>query len=181
VFRHALELRSSPRPLRFLPPTDRLRSLTSLPGAGVARTTLHRYFAGREQLIKAATRDSIDVLTKTLIQAATDQGPAIDAMRRVIDALVSVADRLHFLFGAPGVLYNISPTEHPYRCLVMELIKRGQHERAFDPELNADWIQRALFALVLRGCDDARAGDLSRHAVAATVIRSFERGACTPT
>lgn len=146
--------------------------------AGVARTTLHRYFSNRKRLIHEATMDSIGVLTEQLIQSATDDGSAIDAMRRVIAALVSVADRVLFVFGDPGVLRNIPRADHPYSLLVLELIKRGQADGTFDPELSAEWIEHVLFAVVVRGCEDAGAGDLPRYAVASTIIRTFERGVC---
>jgi hypothetical protein len=43
-----------------------------------------------------ATLDSIGVSSGVVNEAAIDQGPAIDAMRRVTTALVSVGDRLVF-------------------------------------------------------------------------------------
>jgi AcrR family transcriptional regulator len=67
--------------------------------AGVGRTTVHRYFADRETLIYEATLDSIRVLTEAVDEAATDDGPAVEAMRRFIAAAVSIGDRLVFLFG----------------------------------------------------------------------------------
>jgi hypothetical protein len=60
---------------------------------------------------------------------------------------------------------------------VIDLIKRGQAEGAFDPEVSARWIQHALWALVYRGCLDASRGELPRHAVAPTVTRTLENGA----
>jgi AcrR family transcriptional regulator len=144
--------------------------------AGVGRTTLHRYFADRERLIHEATLDAIRVLDETVAQAATDQGPAIDAMRRLINAKVSIGDRVLFLFGDAIGRRNITGPDGPNREPVIALIKRGQDEGAFDPELSVTWIERALYALVRQGCEDANNGEMLRHTVAPTVIRTFERG-----
>ena len=157
--------------------------------AGVGRTTLHRYFADRERLIHEATQDSIRVIDETIAQAATDQGPALDAMHRYINAVVSSGDRILFLFrdttaprySACGSATRISEAvNEPNREPVIALIKRGQDEGAFDPELSVAWIEHALYALIRQGCEDANRGDMLRHTVAPTVIRTFERGICTP-
>ena len=143
--------------------------------AGVGRTTLHRYFADRETLIYEATLDSIRVLMEAVDEAATEDGPALDAMRRFITAAVSIGERLVFLFGDPAVLRDIRPAQLNEK-LVIDLIKRGQDEGVFDPDLNPTWIRHALYGLILRGCEQAMAGALPRHTVAPLITRTFERG-----
>jgi AcrR family transcriptional regulator len=152
--------------------------------AGVGRTTLHRYFADRETLIHEATLDSIRVLTDAVDEAATEDGPSLDAMRRFITAAVSIGERLVFLFGEapvflvgnPPVIGKIPPARFPNEALVVDLITRGQHEGVFDSDLDPTWIQHALYGLVLRGCEQAMAGALPRHTVAPLITRTFERG-----
>jgi AcrR family transcriptional regulator len=138
--------------------------------AGVGRTTLHRYFADRETLVYEATLDSIRVVAEAADEAATEGGPAVDAMRRFITAAVSVGERLVFLLGDPAILRDI-PKE-----LLINLIARGQREGVFDPDLNPTWIRHALYGLILQGCEQAMAGTLPRHTVAPLIIRTFERG-----
>jgi hypothetical protein len=145
---------------------------------GVGRTTLHRCFADRERLVYEATLDSIGVWSGVVNKGAIDQGPAIDAMRRVITALVSVGDRVVFLFGDPSVLRNVAPADQPNDDVFIRLINRGQRERSFDPELSATWIEHSLFGLLLKGCEDAGSGEFPRHTVAPLIIRAFERGIC---
>lgn len=146
--------------------------------AGVGRTTLHRYFADRETLIYEATLDSIRVLTEAVDEAATDDGPALEAMRRFVTAAVSIGERLVFLFGDPAVLRDIPPDQSPNEELVINLIARGQREGVFDPDLNPTWIRHALYGLILRGNEQAMAGALPRHTVAPLIARTFERGIC---
>src|ERR671912_1074180 len=72
--------------------------------AGVGRSTLHRHFADREELVAAAVEDSLAALGQAVEDAALDQGPPQEAMRRLVAAMVDVGDRLMFLFGDPRVL-----------------------------------------------------------------------------
>ncbi|MBB3600674.1 AcrR family transcriptional regulator [Mycolicibacterium sp. BK556] len=146
--------------------------------AGVGRTTLHRYFADRETLIHEATLDAIRVVNEAADEAATEDGPALDAMRRFITAAVSIGERLVFLFGDPAVLRDIQPPQSPTFELVLNLVTRGQHEGVFDPDLNPTWVRHALYGLILQGCEQTMAGALPRHTIAPLIIRTFERGIC---
>lgn len=149
--------------------------------AGVGRTTLHRYFPDRAALVEAAIQDSVEALQRSIADAALDQGSSVAAMRRLVAALVAVGDRLVFLFGDPRIFreYGVAdapdspgPPDDP----VLALIRRGQAEGVFDPEVNAEWIQHVLWALVYTGYEEAENCKLPRHGVVSTVIRTLENG-----
>ncbi len=158
---------------------DRTATLSDIAEAsGVGRTTLHRYFPDRESLIEAAIKDSIQAIQQSVTEAVLDQGSPLDAMRRAVAAMVAVGDRLMFVFGDPRVLegYGAGGGAAPPDDPVIDLIRRGQAEGVFDPEVSASWIQHVLWVLVYRGCEDADSGELPRHGVTATVIRTLENG-----
>ena len=158
---------------------DRTATLSDIAEAsGVGRTTLHRYFPDRESLIEAAVKDSIQAIQESVAEAVLDQGSPLDAMRRAVAAMVAVGDRLMFVFGDPRVLegYGAGGGAAPPDDPVIDLIRRGQAEGVFDPEVSASWIQHVLWVLVYRGCEDADSGELPRHGVTATVIRTLENG-----
>lgn len=144
--------------------------------AAVGRTTVHRYFADRHTLIHAATADAIRALHQAIDDASPDQGSALDVTRRVISAMVSVADRVLFLFGDPRTMWQYPDLDPPTADPVLQLIERGQHEGVFDSELSATWIRHSLWALVFRGCADAERGELPRRDVARVVARTLECG-----
>lgn len=158
---------------------DRTATLPDIAeAAGVGRTTLHRYFPDRESLIEAAVEDSIQAIYQSVAEAALHRGPSMDAMRRAVAAMVAVGDRLMFVFGDPRVLegYGAPDAVVPPDDPVIDLIKRGQAEGVFDPEVSASWIQHVLWVLVYRGCEDADRGELPRHGITATVVRTLENG-----
>jgi AcrR family transcriptional regulator len=147
--------------------------------AGIGRTTLHRYFPDRESLIESALKDSIQAIQQSMADAALDQGPPLEAMRRAVAAMVAAGDRLLFVFGDPRVPKGHGTQDGAVpRDPVIDLIKRGQAEGVFDPEVGAGWIQHVLWVLVYRGCEDADTGELPRHVITATVTRTLENGIC---
>lgn len=156
---------------------DRTATLPEIAAAAqVARSTLHRYFADRDRLIYETTMDSIRVISDVLRQAATAQGPVIEAMRRVITTLVPEGDRIVFLFADPAVLQDIPAEHRPDSTPILDLIVRGQEEGVFDPEISAEWIRIALFGLLGKACSEAARGTVPRHSIVPTLIRIFERG-----
>jgi AcrR family transcriptional regulator len=158
---------------------DRTATLPDIAAAaGVGRTTLHRYFPDRETLVMATTQDAIAAVQRSVVDAALTEGAPLEAMRRAVAALVSVGDRLLFLFGDPRVLpaYATAGGRMPTDDPVIALIERGQADGVLDAHVSAQWIQHVLWALVYRGCEDADRGELPRHGVVPTVVRTLESG-----
>jgi AcrR family transcriptional regulator len=143
--------------------------------ADVGRTTLHRYFPDRQELIDAVVEDSLEALEEAVEDAELDQGTASEAMHRLVAAVVEAGDRLLFLFGDPRVLADRGETASSSEPLI-RLIERGQAEGAFDPALSAGWIEHVLWALVYTGAEVAHQGKLPRPGITQTVIRTLEHG-----
>jgi AcrR family transcriptional regulator len=141
--------------------------------AEVGRTTLHRYFPDRETLIAAVIEDSWRTVEHAVRDAAVDQGPPTEAMRRLVSAMVATGDRMLFLFGDPQTSDGVAtPPADP----VLDLIRRGQADGAFDDGVSAVWIRNVVWGLVYAGCEAARDGLLPRHGVTETVLRTLQRG-----
>jgi AcrR family transcriptional regulator len=151
--------------------------------AEVGRSTLHRYFTDRDELVRATVDDSFSAVGQAIEEAAIGEGPAIDALRRLIAGMVEVGDRLIFLFGDPHLLEQCAlekgddPNEPDETMIaVVALIERGQAEGTIDPLANPRWIYGLLWGMVYTGVEAANEGTLPRHGVAAAIIRALERG-----
>lgn len=159
---------------------DRSATLADIAkAADVGRTTLHRYFSDRDELIRAAIVDSFMAVEESVKGAAIDQGPVREAMRRLVSALVDVGDRLAFMFGDPRMLEQLATSDWAPDMTVpttVSLIKRGQAEGVFDAEVSAEWIEQVLWAVVYTGWEAAEKGQLPKHGVTAVVIRTLENG-----
>jgi AcrR family transcriptional regulator len=146
--------------------------------AEVNRSTLHRYFTDRDDLIRAAVDDSVEAIGRSVEEAEIHEGPAAEAMRRLVLAHLNVGDRLMFLFGDRHTMrrYGVVEPEEPPPDPMIDLIERGQADGVFDPELDPRWIQHVLWSLVYAGIEEVDRGRMSRHGVAATVVRTLESG-----
>lgn len=174
---------------------DRTATLADIAKAAqVGRSTLHRYFPDRDVLVHAAVADSYLVIQQSIQDAAVDQGTALEAMRRLVAAIVDTGGRMLFLYGDSRVLEDFaardggSDTKEPgegsesdtapdsVSSMVVDLIRRGQSEGVFDPGLDVDWVQDVIWALVYTGCEAASRGTLPRHGVTTAVVRMLENG-----
>lgn len=154
--------------------------------ADVGRSTLQRHFPDREALFEAVVEDSLRAIGRAVADAALDQGPPLEAMRRLVGAMLDTGDRVLFLYGDPRVLEGVAEAgasedgPDAGALAVTALIERGQAEGVLDPEVSAAWIEHVLWALVYAGCEAAGRGRLPRAGAAATVLRTFENGIRRP-
>jgi AcrR family transcriptional regulator len=145
--------------------------------AEVGRSTLHRYFSDREELIGSVVEDSMRQMIEAHEGAELDQGPTLEAMRRLIAAMVELGDQIQFLFADPQVLEGReTPADWADDKGMTTFIRKGQQEGVFDPEVSPEWIQNVMWAVVYTGIEMANQGALARHQVTPTVIRTFENG-----
>jgi len=65
--------------------------------AGVGRASLHRHFPSRADLIAAASQRCMDEIDAATAEALEDARTARDRLSRMLDAVVPLGDRYHFL------------------------------------------------------------------------------------
>jgi AcrR family transcriptional regulator len=129
-------------------PTASLADIASHAGIGTA--TLHRYFSSREDLLLALGYRALDAIGGAIVESRVEEGTATEALTRLIDALVPLADRLYVLMNDstldthPEFIEADRITQEP----ILKLIKRGQKSGELRSELPADWILHQMnFAL----------------------------------
>lgn len=147
--------------------------------AEVGRSTLHRYFPDREELVAATFEDSLAELGRVMEQARPQEGPAREALCRVVNGHVEVGDRILFAFGDSETLRRhgaLGPGEPEEPEELVRLFERGQAEGAFDPGADPAWLVHVMWALLFTGLERARAGRISPQAVAPLVLRTLENG-----
>ena len=67
--------------------------------AGVGRASLHRHFASRADLIAAASRQCMDEIDAATAEALADARTARERLARMLEAVVPLGDRYHFLMS----------------------------------------------------------------------------------
>ncbi|MDG9718260.1 helix-turn-helix domain containing protein [Streptomyces sp. DH24] len=118
--------------------------------AGISRATLHRRFAGRDALVRALEALGIAECEAALDAARPDEGPASDAVRRLVRAVEPAAGLLAFLYSEnqlfEGEERNAGWTRLDDR--IEALFRRGQLSGEFRIDLTPAWLTEALYGLL---------------------------------
>lgn len=145
--------------------------------AGVGRTTVHRYFPGREDLIRTIALQAVVESEAAMKEARLGEGPVEDAVQRLAEALVPVGHRFHFLLDE-AQLYSdpvYLATEEKIVKPLEELADRGKREGAFKAGVPVAWIVDTIGALVFaawEGVRDGRIAALDAPNLVATTLLS---------
>lgn len=121
--------------------------------AGIGRATLHRLFAGREALIRALEEMAIAELEAALDAARLDEGPADEALRRLVGEVEPVAPLLSFLVTENQLFEGEEQHEGWARldARIAALFRRGQEQGVFRIDLTPAWLTEAFYGLVGSG------------------------------
>jgi AcrR family transcriptional regulator len=149
--------------------------------AGVVRATIYVHFPTREALIAAITDRAIAEATDALRAADPSHGEPADALARMLSASWQTLGRYHALVQINSRLgpEHMHALHRPVLRLVRPLLKRGQANGAFNPDLPIDWMLTVLLELIHAASRDVSAGTLPEHkaerALIASVTGAFSR------
>ncbi|GGW19511.1 TetR family transcriptional regulator [Streptomyces capoamus] len=118
--------------------------------AGISRATLHRHFAGRDALVRALEQLGIAECEAALDRARPEEGPAAEAVRRLVREIQPAAGLLAFLYGE-NQLWEGDRQHEGWQRLdtrIGALFQRGQRDGAFRIDLSPVWLTEALYGLI---------------------------------
>lgn len=126
--------------------------------AGVGRATLHRHFAGRDDLIRALAELAMDELDAAVDAAVADAASYTEGLRLAMEAILPLASRQMFLATEAAVQTGAiaERTEADFVELV-DGVKHAQAEGGLRKDVPAEWIARAYDNLIYAGWDLVRA------------------------
>jgi len=133
--------------------------------AGVGRTTVHRQFGSREELLVALALEAIDQLTEALTEARPGEGPAPEALARIAESVFPMANEFRYLDLGPELweLPQLKDRWYSVERALDEVVKRGQREGHLRADLPAALIAD-LFASALWSLNDSiREGRVARR------------------
>ena len=140
--------------------------------AGVGRTTVHRIFPTRGDLLRALSLQAVGHLQSALEAARLTDGSASEALARVAEVVMPLADELRFLDAGPEV-WNLQELRDAWWSITAsldELVERGQREGDIRGDLPAELVVEAFTGMlwgVWQGVRDGRVAPATaaRHAV----------------
>lgn len=151
--------------------------------AGVARGTLYRHFATREELISAIDELAMDETERAIADSRLEEGSAGEALQRLIAALLEIGDRYRFLVTDR----RHEPTAQQRRAReerlgapLYALVERGQATGELSRALSPPWMLTTLGAVLVAAIRDIDAGRLAREDAPATVTATLLYGYSGP-
>ncbi|MGP2436443.1 TetR/AcrR family transcriptional regulator [Streptomyces sp. JW3] len=147
--------------------------------AGISRATLHRQFAGRDALVRALEALGIAECEAALAAARTDQGPAADAVRRLVGAMEPSAALLAFLY-TENQLFEGDKVDEGWNRLdsrLTALFRRGQESGEFRLDLPPVWLTEAFYGLLASGAWAVLEGRVARNDCTRLIVELLLGGA----
>jgi AcrR family transcriptional regulator len=156
--------------------TDKSASLGDVAQAAqVGRTTLHRYFPERADLVEAIGAEAVERTRAAIVAARLDDGRPAAALRRLAFEYFDLGPWYMVLFnemsdGEAEFWAEAEDAEEPVR----ELLRRGQESGVVDDQLSVSWIVRTLWWTLFNAWSMAGDGEISRADALRMAVRSIE-------
>lgn len=145
--------------------------------AKVGRTTLHRYFPERSDLVDAVAAEATRAVGEAAAAARLGEGTGAEALVRLCHEYFELADLLTVLFFTPGVYQEDSFAESASNDdSVTDAIERGHSDGSIDPDMGSDWVQNLLWSLLYTSMDYVNRGSGTRLQALDLTVRSLRRG-----
>ncbi|MGX7828642.1 TetR/AcrR family transcriptional regulator [Actinokineospora sp. 24-640] len=132
--------------------------------AGVGRTTVHRYFPERADLIAALSRSAWDQVTMATERARVVDGPAAEALDRLCQEYFDLGQTLMLVFNDPqqyaaGEWETCGSADQA----LLDLVERGHQDGSIDPRLSPLWVQSVLWSMLYSAWQYTQDTSVSRH------------------
>ncbi|GIE95463.1 TetR/AcrR family transcriptional regulator [Paractinoplanes rishiriensis] len=139
--------------------------------AGVGRTTLHRYFAERSDLMSAVVTEAGERLTRATVNARLGEGTGAEAVLRLCREYFDLGAVLSLVFGEAQLLAGDDCFGPDDGDTFATAVARGHADGSIDPRLPATWLDNLMWAQLYAACHFE--GHRSRHEVLDLLVRSY--------
>jgi TetR/AcrR family transcriptional repressor of lfrA len=147
--------------------------------ADVGRSTLHRYYPERTDLLRALAVYVHALSTEAITQADPQCGPAVDALRRVVECQLALGPIVLFVYNEPTIASDPELMAHLDTGdeAIIEVLARVATERAATPP---GWARRVFWALLQAGYEAAKQDGTPRHQIVDAIMASLTEGTINP-
>jgi TetR/AcrR family transcriptional repressor of lfrA len=145
--------------------------------AGVGRSTLHRHYPERSDLIRALALHVHALSTAAIEEADPTCGPPIAALRRVVESHLDLGQIFLFVYNEPSVRADPELRAHLDTGdeVIGEVLTRMSCT-ATPP----GWARRVFWALIDAGSEAARVDGTPKHQIVDAIIDSLTEGTINP-
>lgn len=147
--------------------------------AGVTRQTVYAHFPSRGKLLSAVLDHLTDEAVAEIDAVGIDEGPAMEALFRLVEASDRVARRYPGLFHALGTASMAQGTDDERHAPVADrlerTVRRGQAAGELDAQVPPRWAVAATIKLGHAAAEEVGAGRLSEQEADAALRTSLGR------
>nr|WP_166639862.1 TetR family transcriptional regulator [Amycolatopsis sp. SID8362] len=150
--------------------------------AGVGRVTLYAHFPSREAVLEAVLERTIAEAGVVLEESKPEDGPADEALRRLLRSSWQALDRHRRLFEVAQ--RELGPARlrefhDPAIDRIDKLVARGRQDGVFRTDLPLSWLVTTVYTLLHAAAEDVNAGRLP-HEDAGNVLEATLMSAFAP-
>jgi AcrR family transcriptional regulator len=149
--------------------------------AGIGRTTLHKHYATRDDLLRAVGHRAIDLLEQALNEATAAEH-ADGGLHALVAALIPIGPQLAFLWRTPAFDHMKDLDE---RWLAVEerslaVLRRAQELGILAADLQDWWLGQMLSSVVYVAASSVQVGRLAPLDAPGLALRTLVRGTGEP-
>ncbi|MDF2826569.1 MAG: TetR family transcriptional regulator [Mycobacterium sp.] len=143
--------------------------------AGVGRSTLHRYFAERADLIRALALHVHELSNAAIIEAEPECGTPLTALRRVVEGQLDLGPIVVYIYTEPIINADTELMAHLDTGdeVIAEMLSKVSTQPATAPP---DWARRAFWALLNAGYQAAKQDGTPKHRIVDAIMATLTQG-----
>jgi TetR/AcrR family transcriptional repressor of lfrA len=147
--------------------------------AEVGRSTLHRYFAERTDLLHALARHVHQLSNAAIEHAEPDCGPPVEALRRVVECQLDLGPIIPFVFNEPSILADpeLAALLDTGDEVIVDVLNRASTRGSAGPP---DWPRLVFWALLEAGYQAIRRNSAPRVQIVDAIMASLTEGTISP-
>lgn len=149
--------------------------------AGISRTTLHKHYATRDELVRAVGLRATEVFEEAVAAVADEPGTRA-GLRRLLAAMIESGPQLTFLWRNPSLDEDEELTrrylEVERRCKA--ILGRARDEGLLSGTAPDWWLLETVFALVYTAAESVGFGNLAPRDAPDLVLNTLLHGLGAP-
>src|SRR5215469_9005838 len=149
--------------------------------AGIGRTTLHKQYATRDDLLCAVGHRAIDLLEQAISQV-TGTDDADGGLRATIAAMIPIGPQLAFLWRTPA-FDHIAELDQRWTAAEtrnLAVLKRAQDRGILTASVPDWWLVQTFYSIIYVAAESVGAGKLASLDAPGLALRTFLHGIGAP-
>jgi AcrR family transcriptional regulator len=144
--------------------------------AGIGRTTLHKHYPTRDDLLRAVGHRALDRWEHAIGAVAADS--ADDGLRDLAEAMISVGPYLAFLWRNPSFdrSADIAHRARKAEAQALAVLEAAQRQGVMRADVPGYWLLHTFLALVYVAGGSVYDGNLAPNSAPGLVVSTFLRG-----